>query len=72
MKSGIDPFRALAAATRVNKNILEMPEDIGAVAPGYLADIAAWRRDLLTDPKALLDCAFVMKDGVVYQAKTVE
>ena len=72
LKSGVDPFRALAAATRVNKNVLEMPEDIGAVAPGYLADIAAWRRDLLTDPKALLDCAFVMKDGVVYQAKTVE
>ncbi len=72
LNSSVDPFRALAAATRVNKKTLQMENDIGAIAPGYFADLAAWRRDLLTDPKALLDCAFVMKGGTVYEAETVE
>ena len=69
LTSGVDPFRALAAATRVNADILSMPNDIGAIAPGYYADIAAWKRDLLSDPHALLDCYFVMKDGVVYKTE---
>jgi imidazolonepropionase-like amidohydrolase len=71
MLSGIDPFRALKAATSVNAEICGR-KDIGKIEPGMLADISAWRRDLLTDPKALLDCAFVMKDGVEYPTKTVE
>lgn len=66
LRSGVAPFRALAAATRINAKIFGMPDDIGAVAPGYLADIAAWKRDLLTDENALLDCHFVMKNGVIY------
>lgn len=71
MLSGMDPFRALKAATSVNAEILEMP-DIGKIEVGKLADIAAWERDLLTDDKALLDCAFVMKDGVVYPTEKTE
>lgn len=65
LRSGIDPFHALRAATRTNAEILGL-KDVGAIEPGYMADIAAWKRDLLTDHTALLDCAFVMKDGVVY------
>lgn len=66
LTSGVDPFRALRAATKVNAGILEMKGKIGAIAPGCYADIAGWSRDLLTDPEALMDCAFVMKDGVSY------
>lgn len=69
-KSGVDPFRALRAATKVNAGIVEMSGKIGALAPGYYADISGWRRDLLEDEDALLDCAFVMKDGAVYQAES--
>ncbi|MDY2983712.1 MAG: amidohydrolase family protein [Synergistes jonesii] len=72
LNSGVDPFRALSAATRVNAAILEMKGQVGAIAPGYFADISAWKRDLLSDPKALLDCYFVMKDGKVYKTVTVE
>ncbi len=72
LNSGVDPFRALRAATQVDKKILQMENDIGAIAPGYYADLAAWKRDLLTDPKALLDCAFVMKGGEIYEPETVE
>ena len=66
MKSGMDPYRTLKAATSVNAKILEMDSLIGTIEPGKLADIAGWHRDLLKDPLALTQCDFVMKDGVVY------
>ncbi len=31
---------------------------------------SAWRRDFMTDPYAMLDCAFVMKDGIIYQTES--
>lgn len=70
LKSGIDPFRALKGATRVNAKILNMEGKIGGIAPGFYADISGWERDLLTDPDALLDCAFVMKDGIIYPTES--
>lgn len=72
LKSGINPFRALKAATSVNAQILGISDIVGTIEPGKLADLSGWRRDLLTDPKALLDCAFVMKEGVPYDTVTVE
>ncbi|SCJ29342.1 dihydroorotase [uncultured Flavonifractor sp.] len=68
LRSGMDPFRALKAATSVNAQILGL-DQVGTIEPGKLADIAAWSRDLLTDENALLDCAFVMKDGVEYETE---
>ena len=52
--------------------ILQLDDKIGTLEVGKLADIAAWKRDLLPDPKALLDCAFVMKEGVIYQTECCE
>lgn len=69
--SGIDPFRILKAATSVNAEILERA-DIGTIEPGMFADISAWSRDLLKDPRALLDCAFVMKGGKIYETEPTE
>ena len=63
LRNGMDPFRALKAATAVNADILGISDKVGTIQPGKYADIAAWSRDLLTDDKALLDCAFVMKEG---------
>lgn len=68
MKSEMGAFRALKAATKNNSEILQLEDKIGTIEVGKYADIAAWNRDLLTDPKALLDCAFVMKEGTVYPA----
>lgn len=70
MRSGMDPFRALAAATNVNAGILQLSDEIGSIEPGKYADVSAWKRDLMTDPKALLDCAFVMKEGIVYETES--
>ena len=72
MDCGMGGFRALHAATKINAEILQLDDKIGTLEVGKLADIAAWKRDLLTDPKALLDCAFVMKEGVVYQTECAE
>lgn len=72
MESGMGAFRTLHAATKVNSEILQLEDKIGTLEPGKYADIAAWNRDLLTDPCALLDCAFVMKEGVVYPTEKCE
>ena len=66
LRNGISPYRALRAATAENARILGISDRVGTIAPGKLADLAGWSRDLLTDDKALLDCAFVMKEGVEY------
>lgn len=63
LRNGVDPYRALKAATSENAKILGLYDRIGTLEPGKLADVAAWSRDLLSDHTALLDCAFVMKAG---------
>lgn len=63
---GIPALRALVAGTSDNAKIVGL-DDIGVLAPGKLADIAGWPRDLLTDFDALSECGFVMKEGVVYK-----
>ena len=70
MECGADPFRILQAATKNNAEICGVDSFTGTIEPGKFADIAAWGRDLLKDPDALRDCAFVMKEGVVYPAES--
>lgn len=65
LRNGVDPYRALKAATAENARILGMYDRVGTLEPGKLADVAAWSRDLLNDHTALLDCAFVMKGGEI-------
>ena len=66
LTNGIDPFRALQAATKNNAEICEIDDFTGTLQSGKMADIAGWTRDLLKDPFALLDCGFVMKEGRSY------
>lgn len=70
LSNGMNPFRILHAATKVNAEICEIADKAGTLEPGKYADIAGWKRNLLTDPDALRDCAFVMKEGRVYQAES--
>lgn len=71
LRNGVSPFRALKAATATNAQILGIDDQVGTIQKGKLADIAAWNRDLLKDHLALLDCAFVMKEGKEYTAKSM-
>lgn len=68
LRSGFEPFRALKAATSVNAEILGR-KDIGCIQSGMRANLAAWDRDLLTDPDALMHCTFVMKNGISYRTE---
>lgn len=62
--SGIPALRTLLAATSHNAKILQRPE-LGSIAPGQIADLAGWGRDLLEDHEALRECHFVMKEGEI-------
>lgn len=68
LRSGIDPFRALQAATKNNAEICGVDKLVGTIEKGKYADLAGWKRDLLKDENALRDCSFVMKEGVQYRA----
>lgn len=65
-RSGIPALRTLKAATSVNAAIVGNDE-IGVLAPGKLADIAGWSRDIENDVEAISTCDFVMKEGVIYK-----
>lgn len=71
LRNGVDPYRALKAATSTNAQILGIDDQVGTLEPGKQADIAAWGRDLLKDDLALLDCAFVMKGGRISAARSM-
>lgn len=71
LRNGVDPYRALKAATAENARILGLSDKIGTLEPGKLADVAAWSRDLLSDHTALLDCAFVMKAGEIVPSRSM-
>jgi len=70
VKAGMTPFEALAAATINGAALLKMDDKIGAIAPGYFADIAAVDGDPARDIDALIHgVRWVMKGGVVVYRK---
>ncbi len=66
VKAGLSPTRALKAATSVAAELL-CRDDLGALAPGKLADIVAMSGDPTVDISATAKVDFVMKNGIVYR-----
>jgi imidazolonepropionase-like amidohydrolase len=65
------PAQALATATTTGAAILGMEKSLGAIAPGYFADIVAVEGNPLTDINvALNNVRWVMKGGTVVVDKT--
>jgi len=67
---GMTPQRAIAAATRVNAQIIGRARELGTIEPGKLADIIVVKGNPLFDIVALSNVEIVVKDGTVYKDGT--
>jgi imidazolonepropionase-like amidohydrolase len=64
---GLSPAESLQSGTISAAELLGLADKIGALKPGFLADIIAVRGNPLTDLKTTQNVIFVMKEGVVYK-----
>jgi imidazolonepropionase-like amidohydrolase len=67
VKYGMTPLAALQAGTLNGAKLLGWEGQIGALKPGYFADIVAVPGNPLADISLLQKVTFVMKGGVVYR-----
>jgi imidazolonepropionase-like amidohydrolase len=67
VKFGMTPLAAIQAGTTNGAKLLEWQDQIGALKPGYAADIVAVPGNPLEDISALQKVSFVMKAGVIYR-----
>jgi len=68
VERGMRPMDAIRSATSVAAEHMGLSADVGAVAPGRVADLIAVRGDPLTDAEILRDVAVVMQAGVIVKA----
>lgn len=64
-KFGMDPHKALVAATMTNAGVLGVQDKQGSVTKGKVADLCAWGCDPAEDITTMTHCLFVMKEGQV-------
>jgi imidazolonepropionase-like amidohydrolase len=67
VKYGMSPLAVLRADLLNGAKLLGWDGQIGALEPGYFADIVAVSGDPLQDISALRNVSFVMKSGVIYK-----
>jgi imidazolonepropionase-like amidohydrolase len=67
VKYGMTPLAAMQAGLLNGAKLLGWADRIGALKPGYYADIIAVTGDPLKDIEVLTKVSFVMKGGVVYR-----
>jgi imidazolonepropionase-like amidohydrolase len=67
VQAGMSPAAALQADMLNGAKLLGWQGEIGALQPGYFADIIAVSGDPLKDISVVQNVKFVMKDGVVYK-----
>jgi imidazolonepropionase-like amidohydrolase len=71
VKAGMTPRQALASATTIPAALLGQEKTLGALAPGYFADIVAVDGDPLADVTVVIDkVRWVMKGGAVVVDRT--
>ncbi|WP_200933131.1 MULTISPECIES: amidohydrolase family protein [unclassified Sphingomonas] len=61
--AGMTPLQSLRSATIESARMLGVEKEVGALRPGYLADIVAVDSDPTVDIRALRTIGFVMKGG---------
>jgi imidazolonepropionase-like amidohydrolase len=62
---GLSPLEALRSATSVAAEMLGKERSIGALEPGFEADLVAVEGDPLQDPRSLQDPLLVVSNGRV-------
>jgi len=73
VKAGMTPEQALRTATTTGAEMLGMEKELGAIAPGYYADIVAVQGDPIKDINVIINnVKWVMKGGEVVVDKTKE
>lgn len=71
VKAGMSPAQALQTATTTGAEMLGLEKQLGAIAPGYLADLVAVEGDPLKDINVVINhVKWVMKAGKVGVDKT--
>jgi len=65
-ESGLTPLEVLRTATTNGALVLGRPDDLGAIAPGRLADLVVLDADPLADTGNLGRIHRVVKDGRIY------
>ncbi|WP_420449511.1 amidohydrolase family protein [Candidatus Palauibacter sp.] len=66
-EGGQDPMEAIVSATSLAAASLELEETVGALVPGFEADVIAVAGDPTSDIGALEHVVLVMRGGVVYR-----
>jgi imidazolonepropionase-like amidohydrolase len=69
VEAGMPPMAAIQSATVNAATLLRMEDELGAIEPGFHADIVAVEGDPLADISVLNDVDFVMKGGEVFLRK---
>lgn len=69
VEAGMTPVEAIQAATVNAAELLDWPEEIGRIAPGYHADLIAVDGNPLDDITVLESVDFVMKGGEVVRGQ---
>jgi imidazolonepropionase-like amidohydrolase len=67
VRRGMTPAQAIRAATVTSAELIVRADELGRLAPGYLADVIAVPGDPTTDINILEDVRFVMKDGQIFK-----
>lgn len=72
VRLGMSELEALRSATTVAAEVLDRSEELGRIAPGYLADVVALPGDPLEDITVTERPVFVMKGGRVFRHDRVD
>jgi imidazolonepropionase-like amidohydrolase len=67
VQAGLTPLEVLRAATTNGATAMGMANDLGAVAPGRLADLAILDADPLVHVANLSRVDLIVKDGQVFE-----
>jgi imidazolonepropionase-like amidohydrolase len=69
---GMTPWQALYSATMNGAESIGLEKQIGSLEPGKLADLLVLNSNPLDDIRNSRDMEYVVKNGVVYSADTLD